>query len=310
MGADVQLEQEQTYCVFFQPVLPGDSTAGPMRVALAVTAWVGANGPSASDQMLETTEMHKLCGLTPGEYTLGLLGISQKGGKGTCYIRTRFIIDKGDLDLGPQYLAGLASISGQIQIDNGDPKSPKLDGVRVRLLLTDRRMHPNDVLQGNAEENGKFHLAGVYPDTYRMVLENTPERCYLASATQDSRPLQSNLVSVPGGNVRFALSCDGPTIRGRVMAEAKRPDQPVANATVVLATTDGICKNVTRSDQSGTYVFPTGIRPGRYKLVALEPSAETIRHDSPVAPNLLKSAATVVLEHRAVAVQDLVAQPR
>lgn len=309
MGADSQLKQEKTYCVSFQPVLPSSDMAGLIQPVLYVSEWVGTHGPYVTNQLLKQWGEHQLCGLPSGEYLLGLLGMARKEKKGYSYTRTRIVVDERDIDVGPQHMAGLATMSGEIRFDGHSGNPPALDGVLFSLLRRERQLQPNDMLRGNVEENGTFSLAGVYPDTYSIVLENLPERCYVRTMAQGAISTQFDVVKVPGEKITFALSCDGPTISGKVLVERQQSNRPVPNAVVVLATTEGICTSVARSDQSGTYEFPSGIRPGRYKLFALEASAESIRPESAIPSDLLRTAETLSLKSREATVQDLVARP-
>ncbi len=121
--------------------------------------------------------------------------------------------------------------------------------------------------------DGSFRLSGVTPGNWSLSLEPLPEGLWIKSATYGDADVtggQLKASDAPRGPLHIVLAANGARITGKVVEN----DQP-HKATVVLAPAAEEQRRsvhlfqATATQNDGTFVFK-GVRPGSYKLFALE----------------------------------------
>lgn len=308
-GADIVMEKEPVYCVFFQPAAP--ATPSGIRTQLAVTLeeWVGARGPSlAGGGSLPSDDGEiQICGLPEGEYRLGLVAYTRQPMKGIGYHAQTVIVPRRDLDLGPVEAVGPSSLKGKIRLRGGSADASIPEGIRISLELQNRGLLPSDVLDGLVNTDGTFELSNVYADRYGLKLANLPKGFYVAKAMQAGQDILTAGLQPGGQPVDIELASDGPSVSGRVLSTDSTP-QPLADVPVLLLSDKNEVVQAGSSDQSGVYRFSSGIAPGSYRLSAVPELAEPSHWTSEMAHQNDARAARVRLEAKESKAVDLTAQ--
>jgi hypothetical protein len=166
-------------------------------------------------------------------------------------------------------LASGFEIGGRAEID-GVGKLPEFKvGMRAVEGLT---FGPQPV--SAVDSQGNVRLAGLTPGLWEFMTDSLPDNFCVKTATLNSSDLLSQTVSLTGDprqTVHIVVSPRCPEIAGTVLDENGQPHR----ATVVLAPAEvesraspGAFRAVS-SDEQGAFSFK-GVRPGSYKLFALE----------------------------------------
>ncbi len=273
--ADIVMEKEPVYCIFFQPAAPMAPSGISTQLAVTLVEWVGARGPSlAGGGSLPSDDRDiQICGVPEGEYQLGLAAFTRQPMKGVGYGTQTVTVPPRNLDLGPVEASGLASLKGKIRLRGGGTEAPIPEGIRISLELLNRGLLPSDVLEGLVNPDGTFELSNVYADRYGLKLENLPKGFYVSKAMQAGQDILTAGLRPGDQPLDIELASDGPSISGRVLSTNNTP-QPLADVPVLLLSDKNEVVQSGSSDQSGVYRFASGIAPGNYRLSAVPELAE------------------------------------
>lgn len=278
-SADIVLEREPAYCVFFRPNGIALSAGGDVQIAVTLTEWLGTQGPSIVTGTAQLGRETQICGVPEGEYQLSLVAYSKRPMKGLGYGRQTVVVTNRHVELGAIEPSGMLPLTGNVTVRGAGKDSPIPQGLRISLQLLNRGLLPSDVLEGEVREDGTFALAGVYADTYGLRVDNLPKGYYVAEARQAGKDVLSPGVSPGDAPVRIVLAPDGPVISGRVLSPEGDPVVP-PDVPVLLLSKSGEAIHSANADQSGFYRFPSGIAPGDYRIAAFSELPEA-SHWSP-----------------------------
>jgi hypothetical protein len=169
-------------------------------------------------------------------------------------------------------LAAGFEIGGRAEID-GVGKLPEFKiGMRAVEGLT---FGPQPV--SAVDFQGNVQLAGLTPGVWEFMTDALPDNFCVKTATLNNSDLLSQTVSFTGDprqTLHIVISPHCPEIVGTVLDESGQPHR----ATVVLAPAESDLRASPRnfrsvfSDEQGTFSLK-GVRPGSYKLFALEDAA-------------------------------------
>jgi hypothetical protein len=116
------------------------------------------------------------------------------------------------------------------------------------------------VKRGEVDEEGAFHIAPVYPGTFRVSVTPLPENAYIKSVQVNSGA-GGDVIDlsrgVAGSKLKIIISRNGGQIEGTLSA----------GATVILAESPDDSRHVTYAAADKQYRF-TGLHPGKYRLIA------------------------------------------
>ena len=201
-------------------------------------------------------------------------------------------------------------LNGTVRVENRRDSDPEQGGIRIALALRGRGLHPEDTLVGTVRPDGTFQLPKVYPDGYGLRLENLPPGHYLVRASQGGRDVLTAEVRPDAGVLTVDLGADGPVLSGRVL-RAEGEEVPVPECTVFLIPRSGGPTVRVQTDQSGAFIFVSGVGPGDYRLVAVAGLPETERVDPASGLKFVSRATDVsLLARERKTVQLKAAEPR
>ena len=114
---------------------------------------------------------------------------------------------------------------------------------------------------GEVDGEGAFHIAPVYPGTFRVGVTPLPENAYIKWAQVNSGTGAGDVIDlsrgVAGSKLKIIISRNGGQIEGTLSA----------GATVILAESPDDSRHVTYAAADKQYRF-TGLHPGKYRLIA------------------------------------------
>ncbi|BDC50725.1 hypothetical protein F183_A30410 [Bryobacterales bacterium F-183] len=308
-GVDLAIQREATYCVQFTPETgPAASGSRAFELRAMLNEWIGVDGPTVVNSALSPATPNRICGLAAGDYRLHLIGFQKDPIEGRGYSGQAVAIPKRDVTLNVVTLSPKATLRGTVvpreRGSSQDRKWP--DGMSIRLTRENRPALPGEALYAKVAPDGTFDLPGVYVGSYGWKLEGLPPGHLVEQATQDGRDVAGRALQAGQSELRIELSTAGATVSGRVVDEKGTP-QP--DATVFLGR-DGSPHLSAQSDQDGTYTFETGLREGRYRIVALLGLPDSQRRDDSVAARALAEGVELRLEARDVKTVEVRAQQR
>lgn len=129
-----------------------------------------------------------------------------------------------------------------------------------------------------------------------------PAGYYLIGASQQGKSVLERGLWPGNGDLRITLGADGPALTGRVLAAdgAAIPDAPV-----LLIPQESGQHLEAQSDQTGAYRFATGVRPGKYRVVAAPDLVEWQLQDTATATRLAANGTELELGPRESRTVDL-----
>jgi hypothetical protein len=129
---------------------------------------------------------------------------------------------------------------------------------------------------GEPDAQGAFHIAKVFPGRLRVRVEPLPENAYVKSVKLDGTEAADHVVDLSRGvknsSLRVVVSRKGATVEGSVVDEDGKPPQAPSLWVVLAMSPDELAfdsPGVKRAEGS-SFSFK-GLRPGKYRLYALNP---------------------------------------
>jgi hypothetical protein len=120
-------------------------------------------------------------------------------------------------------------------------------------------------------DEGSFPLREISPGRYNVTMAGAPENFYVKSVTIGEREFDDGTVEVGGGQVQQDMVIDLGLNGAEVSGIVRDQRGGVGGAMVCLLVEDASFSTVakaTRTSEDGSYIIH-GIRPGRYKLLAV-----------------------------------------
>ena len=206
-------------------------------------------------------------GLVPGSYRVSARD-------GPMQLRSPFVklrldtADASDLNL---RLAPAESLSGKVVIEGDRAKMPAPEGLTVKFEPTSAYM-PR-MQGGEIDHEGAFRMERVFPDTFRVSVDPMPENSYIKSVTAGEVVSPGEMLDLTGGvgsaRATVVINLNGGTVQGKVVDEEGTPLGSPLPIVILAAENrgDGIQG---RTDLEANFRY-TGLRPGRYRLVAVDP---------------------------------------
>jgi hypothetical protein len=236
----------------------GDPFAG-VAIVLADPSRITGEGDAQAHSALDGT--FEFTDIPAGDWRLSAIG-TRDGVLEKSFQRVQ--ISDRDLAGVEMRLALPFAIQGAVIFEGSAPPSLKGAGVLMGPLAG------GEMVNGHADENGRFTIEGLYPGTYQLVPIQPSPRFYLASIRLGEREsTDGNIEFVSSGlPLTIVYRSDGGAVHGTV--------EECGAATIVLVPQDPTLRRrpyiqERKCGANGAYEF-TAIRPGDYNAIALNPS--------------------------------------
>ncbi|GEM_PF-527942 len=273
-GIDITIRTVRVFAVRGKVILTEARDKSQVHLMLVSKEGVresGGRAQAAADGSFEIPNVR------PGAYMLMAMSINPEEGYGTQMSASQDV-RVGDADVNDLRvtLGGGADVSGTLRIE-GRTELPRFAMV---MLFTGNEQAFGGGGNAQVKSDGTFTIHAVAPGTYSVyAMAGMPaaSEYYMKEARLGGADVRDGLNIAGSGPVRgleILLGADGGTVTGRVLNE---DHLPVSGAQVLLLTPDAKATPLdakhAESDQNGNFTVK-GIRPGEYKIIALEETPE------------------------------------
>lgn len=273
-GIDIPLAQKRSLTI------SGTVTGMPENSAQGIPAFVSAfsvdeNGGRNSVQPMGPAftgpdGKFTISGVTPGHYRL----MARFQGMGSAILQSPTV----DVQLGNSGETGVnlalapgETLSGTLEIE-GTAKSAPAEKLTVRL---ESKSEGGRTPGAEVAENGTFHIDQVFPDRFRVRVMPLPENAYIKSIKVGNAQTTDGMIDlsrgVSGAGINITLSRNGGQLEGKVVGDDGNPSSGSFALVVLAATADEIDESNIKPIAPGTKFTYSGLRPGKYRLIAADP---------------------------------------
>jgi hypothetical protein len=235
--------------------LQSGETPGQYRTGR--TIWVSQDGKFSFSQM------------EPGYYGIGA---SSTSGKTTLRSHTvEFHLESAD-ETGLQLtLAPPEELEGKLEWV-GEASTGETARQTIRLEAASREIFGQaNPSTAEIRADGSFHITGIPPAKFKVVVEPMPENGYLKEVALDGKALPDRVLDfsqgVGGARLKVTVSRNGGAVSGRVL---DKDGEPALGRIFVLFGVDA--KHMdggTTPLDNGKFSFK-GVRPGKYRILAID----------------------------------------
>ena len=168
------------------------------------------------------------------------------------------------------------TVSGILEIEDGTVPAPPTEKLTVRLESGPEYGVPdaNQSEGADVDENGRFHVEQVFPGKLRVQVMPMPENAYIKSVRVGNAEAPDGLIDlsrgVSGAEISISMSHNGGQIGGRVLDETGEPLSGSLALVTLAATADEIGEQSFKPIEPGEEFRFQGLRPGKYRLVAID----------------------------------------
>jgi hypothetical protein len=224
--------------------------------------WVVVLGPQFSvEWVAQANGKFAGRGLTPGHYRL----VAKQQSEDT-------MVQSAPVDVEPvsggEARVSLAmvrggAVSGTLEIEGDPPKETATERLTVRLESSIQTRG------AEAGPDGAFRIEPVFPEKLQVRVIPLPENAFIKSAELNGVEAKDGVIDLSGGvgeaRIKVTLSRNGGQVEGSVISES-----PLAYV-ALAARVDDIDRDVIKAVAAGEKFRYKGLRPGKYRLMAIDP---------------------------------------
>ncbi len=173
-------------------------------------------------------------------------------------------------------LAPAEDLTGSVQFDGEPADAAQLEALTVRLqAAATGAVAAQGTGPGKANKDGAFRLRAVAPGRYRVRVEPMPENGYIKIVQLDGAMVSDGVLDLThggGGSVlSIVLSRNAAQISGTVKDRNDNPASETDGVVYLFQDPENLREeNLGRISAEGKYGFKA-VRPGSYRLIAVEP---------------------------------------
>jgi hypothetical protein len=125
---------------------------------------------------------------------------------------------------------------------------------------------------GEVDRDGSFRVTNVWPGNFRPMVEPLPETAYLKDVELDGSPVAGGVIELAGGahvpKLKITVGLDGALASGKVVDKDGEP--MTSDVSVYLVPDHKTIKEATLTELEDGKFSLSGIRPGKYRLFAVD----------------------------------------
>jgi hypothetical protein len=291
-GIDIHLAAKRSVTI------SGRVTGMPNTPTIAMPAYIsvsqvrddsGGRFTSGSNTFSGPDGTFAIGGLGPGKYRL-TANMQSMGGPSLRSMPVEVNLETGDETGVTLALVQGETLSGKLEIEGTTPKPAEKLAVRLTA-----EPDVGESKGAETDESGNFHIDQVFPEKLRVAVMPLPENAYIKSIKIGSADAQDGLLDlshgVAGAALNITLSRNAGRIEGSVVDSEGKPSATPFALVILAASGAEIDDNNVRPTQAGDKFIYSGLRPGKYRLVALDPRQFMGGRDSPETLKALVAAA-------------------
>jgi hypothetical protein len=185
------------------------------------------------------------------------------------------------------------AVSGTLEIEGDPPKIAIAERLTVRLESYSQRYLSAPVQARGAEAgpDGAFRIEPVFPEQLQVRVLPMPENAFIKSVKLDGVEAADGVLDLSGGvgeaRIKITLSRNGGRIEGSVLSEDGAPLKSPLAYVALAVRKDDIDRSVIKAVAAGEKFRYTGLRPGKYRLMAIDPrqSSAQVKDFEALFPN-------------------------
>ncbi|MGD1069879.1 MAG: carboxypeptidase-like regulatory domain-containing protein [Bryobacteraceae bacterium] len=272
VGIDIHLTRQRTLSV-------GGAISGAPENSSPSVVFFLSDESGLREFMAGADGKFKATGLRPGHYRIMAQQNSRDAVLRSPFVDLPLDSDKSDVSLA---LQPGETITGALEISGVPATTVSAQKLTVRLESLALPRAPDSGIQprgGEVDQDGAFRIERVFPEKFRVRVFPMPENGFIQSVKLDNIESKDDVVDlsrgVNGAHIKVTVNPNGGQLEGAVLGENGSP-RPATLAFVVLAATpeqidDGHLQTI---EPGGKFRY-TGLRPGKYRLMAVEPPRES-----------------------------------
>jgi hypothetical protein len=213
------------------------------------------------------------------------------------------------------------ALSGTLEIEGDDPrKSGLAEKPTVRLVTSSRTdvCYPGEP-KGEVDKDGAFRMEQVFPGRFRVRVLPLPENGFVKSVKLDNVETNDDVVDlsrgVGGAGIKVTVSRNGGQVEGAVLGEDGEPLHIPFAFVILAAKAEEInAEGLKLVEAEAKFKF-SGIRPGKYRLIAFHPPQfdgdfDAIKAMFPKAPEIeIREGDRIAKDVKIVAAENASAKP-
>jgi len=263
--------------------MPANNFGVPAFIMLrSVTSGTPGHGSMSQPAFSQPDGTFVIAGLTPGKYRLtARFNVADAPTMQSASVEVDAQTDETSVGLA---LAHGETLFGTVEIEGEAPKPAAREKLSVRL---------NPEIQFGGEnkgadvgDNGAFHIDEVFPGKLRVSVMPLPENSYIKSIKAGAAEAQDGMVDlshgVAGAEIHITLSRNGGRVEGRVLGE---DGQAFAGVSLVVLqeSIQTLDDKAVKPLEAGEKFSYSGLHPGKYRIIALDPAQFMGGRDGPDA---------------------------
>jgi hypothetical protein len=139
----------------------------------------------------------------------------------------------------------------------------------------DRLVAGGNTKGSEVDKDGAFRIEPVFPGKFRVRVLPLPENAWIKSVKLDDAEVPGGVLDlsrgVRGAKVKVTISLNGAQVEGTVVGEDGQPFEHPLPFVVIAETVDEINGSGLERAKAGAKFKFTGLRPGKYRLIAVDP---------------------------------------
>jgi Carboxypeptidase regulatory-like domain len=169
------------------------------------------------------------------------------------------------------------AVSGTLEVVGDPPKIAPAERLTVRLESYSQRdvFAPAQAKGADTGPDGAFRIEPVFPEELRVRVLPMPENAFIKSVKLDGVEEADAVLDLSGGvreaRIKVTLSRSGGQVEGSVLGEDGVPLQSPLAYVALAARIDDIDRDGIKAVAAGEKFRYTGLRPGKYRLMAVDP---------------------------------------
>jgi len=250
----------------------GTARAETGAARATVTIRLSANGAEAADTTVAASDgSFAFGGLAPSEYSLEATYPSAVSGESLRSPIVKATVETDDATVTLSLTAG-EKMPGTLQTENNAPHGGDREHLTVRLAPVDP--HGATTNGGEVADNGSFVIDRIIPGIFQPVVDPLPENAYIKSLSVGGVEMQGGELDlsnrVNGATMKIVVSRNGGQVTGVI---TNKEGQPLTgrHLFVVLAADPASFATWRNVEASDSAFVIHGIRPGKYRLFAVDP---------------------------------------
>jgi hypothetical protein len=125
------------------------------------------------------------------------------------------------------------------------------------------------------DKDGAFRIEPVFPGRFRVRVLPLPENAWIKSVKLGDAEVPDGVLDLSRGvgeaKVKVTISLNGGQVEGTVFGEDGQPFERPLPFVVIAETVDEIDGTNLKLAEAGAKFKFTGLRPGKYRLIAVDP---------------------------------------